>query len=292
MPSFSNLLPALFLSLLTGFLPAQSPSASHPPSHGCASLSAMTFNLRYASPQDGENVWNKRRDEVAQLIRYYRPAVLGTQEGLQSQLVDLDTRLPNYQRIGVGRGDGKKAGEYAAIYYDSSRLSVLTTATFWLSETQDTASVGWDAAMERIATYGLFYDRTEARHFWVFNAHFDHLGLQARTQSAHLLLDKLAALNTAKLPVILLGDFNSEPETVAIRLLAAQLDDALGRSQLPLYGPRGTFTGFDPAVLPDRRIDYIFTQGFHVGRYRHIADKRQDGFFISDHLPVLAELFY
>lgn len=253
-------------------------------------LTAMTYNVRFASPNDGDNTWDKRRDELAQLVQHYRPAVMGTQEGLHHQLLDMDARLPQYARIGVGRADGKTDGEYAAIYYDTTRLTALTSATFWLSESQDTASVGWDAAMERVATYGLFYDRAQHRHLWVMNAHFDHIGVQARTQSARLLLEKLAVVNTQQFPVIVMGDFNSEPDTDAIRLLDAQLDDALARSPQPLYGPVGTFTGFDKALIPNRRIDYIFTKGFGVQHYRHIDDRRRDGFFVSDHLPVVAEL--
>lgn len=258
--------------------------------HSALPLTAMTYNIRYASPNDGDNTWDKRRDELGQLVQYYRPAVMGTQEGLHHQLLDMDARLPQYARIGVGRADGKTGGEYAAIYYDTTRLTALTSATFWLSESQDTASVGWDAAMERVATYGLFYDHAQHRHLWVMNAHFDHIGVIARTQSARLLLEKLAAVNTLHFPVIVMGDFNSEPDTEAIRWLDAQLDDALAISPQPLYGPIGTFTGFDKALVPDRRIDYIFTKGFGVQRYRHIDDRRRDGFFVSDHLPVVAEL--
>lgn len=253
-------------------------------------LSAMTFNIRFASPNDGENTWDKRCAELTQLVNHYRPSFMGIQEGLHHQLQYMDTQLSGYARIGVGRADGRTGGEYSAIYYDTTQFTVLSSATFWLSESQDTASVGWDASMERIATYGLFYDRIHHRHLWVMNAHYDHIGVKAREQSSALLLRKLATINTQHFPVIVMGDFNSEPNTPAIQTLNAALDDALVLSEQPLYGPVGTFNAFDKGIFPNRRIDYIFVKDLHVHRYRHIDDRRRDGYFISDHLPVMALL--
>ena len=252
--------------------------------------SAMTYNIRYDTPNDGENWWEKRKEAVVALIDYYNPDFFGIQEGLDRQVKYLDSSLTNYKYIGVGRDDGKTKGEYSAIFYNASTYSPIKQSTFWLSEEPDKVSVGWDASMERICTYALFQHIASGKKLWVFNVHYDHIGVLAREMSSKLIIKKIKELNTEGLPVLLTGDFNSTPETNAIQTIGAELKDSFTSTYKKHYGPIGTFSGFDPEKILDNRIDYVFTKNIDVISHIHIDDKRPDGYFVSDHLPVLVEL--
>lgn len=250
------------------------------------SLGMMSYNLRYATESDGENQWENRKEKVVDLLAFYDPAVFGIQEGLLHQLQYIDQKLPNYTYTGVGRDDGKEAGEFSAIFYDSTSLKLTESGTFWLSETPEKVSVGWDASMERICTYGLFEVRASGKQFWVFNAHFDHRGPMARLESAKLILEKVAQYNTHQLPVVLMGDLNVEPDSNPIKAIVGKMEDGLHITEKPFYGPVGTFNGFEKSPVLDRRIDYIFTSNLEVVSYAHIDDRYGDNRFVSDHLPV------
>ncbi|MCB9325098.1 MAG: endonuclease/exonuclease/phosphatase family protein [Lewinellaceae bacterium] len=249
----------------------------------------MTLNIRYDNPADTPNNWDQRKTAMVRMLRHYDPVIFGIQEGLIHQVTYLDSCLTDYTFIGVGRDDGAQKGEFSAIFYDTTQFEVLETSTFWLSETPDVVSIGWDAAMERICTYGLFLNKMSGQQFWVFNTHFDHMGEVARANSASLILTKIRKINAAHLPVALMGDFNSMPEDRPVQALKNGLADAKTITEQPFYGPVGTFSGFTDEVML-RRIDYIFTQKFKVLSYVHIDDRRDDNLFISDHLPVLATL--
>lgn len=253
-------------------------------------FSIMTYNIRYDNPGDGINNWDNRKKDVVELIRKYKPEIFGIQEGLHNQVQYLDSCLENYSFIGVGREDGLQKGEYSAIFYDTTLFSVRDQSTFWLSKTSDTVSVGWDAALERICSYGLFEQKETGKQFWVFNTHFDHIGKRARRQSARLIIKKIHELNRQNLPLILTGDLNTEPWSKPIRILEKHLQRADQISKTKPCGPAGTFTGFEPDALPGEHIDYIFVSEFLVLDYLHISDKRKDDLFISDHLPVMAEV--
>ncbi len=179
----------------------------------------MTYNIRYDNPDDGEDNWHKRKKELVKQIKECAPDILGTQEVLVHQLGYLDSMLPNYHYVGVGREDGKTNGEYAALFYDNNQWNCLKKDTFWLSETPDTVSVGWDAALERICTYALLENRKTKQKVWAMNTHFDHMGIKARENSAKLLLRKVENLRKGKnAPAILMGDFNLTPEESPIRI--------------------------------------------------------------------------
>jgi endonuclease/exonuclease/phosphatase family metal-dependent hydrolase len=257
---------------------------------GLASQTArlMTINIRYDNPGDKENNWHERKAEMVQMLKHYEPQIFGIQEGLVHQAAYLDSTLTDYQYIGVGRDDGKTKGEFSAIYFDSTVYEVMEHSTFWLSETPDEISVGWDASMERICTYGLFHHKASGHKFWVFNAHFDHIGEAARSNSASLIIAKVRQLNKQNLPVVVMGDFNAYPGSRAITAFKTTLDDGQDISIKPFYGPIGTFNRFSNQVLPGR-IDYIFTSKLKVLSYVHIDDRRANNLFISDHLPVMVE---
>lgn len=246
----------------------------------------MTYNLRYDNVGDGLDQWDNRKQDIVHLITHYSPDVLGIQEGLRHQLDYLDAKLPQYARIGVGRDDGLEEGEFSAIYYNNKLLNLLKASTFWLSQTPDTVSVGWDASMERICTYGLFEVKATKEKIWVFNTHYDHIGKKAREQSSKLILQTIAQVNKLEYPVILMGDFNATPNSLPITSLVEAFGDAAAQLPKGIYGPEGTFTGFKPNTIPNRRIDYIFVKQLTVASYRHIDDRRKNNRYPSDHLPV------
>lgn len=252
--------------------------------------SVMTYNIRYDNPNDGDNWWEKRKTEVAQLIQFYQPDFLGIQEGLVHQVKFLDTQLPSHAYIGVGRDDGKEKGEYAALYYDTTKFELIQSKTFWLSPTPDKVSVGWDAALERVVTYGAFKHKKTAEALFVFNAHFDHKGKVARAESAKLIVEKIKALGLSQKKLIVMGDLNCLPTEEPIQAFLSLLDDSAQIAQKPFYGPIGTYNGFDPNRILERRIDYVLTKNVVVTTYRHIDDRRQNGLCVSDHLPVLVKI--
>lgn len=250
----------------------------------------ISFNIRYDNTSDTINNWNKRRASLASLIQHYDADIVGIQEGLHHQVDYLNNTLNGFSYVGVGRDDGQQKGEYSAIFYNSDKFKVLKTNTFWLSETPEKVSVGWDASMERICTYALFENVTSKKQFYVFNTHFDHRGMQARVNSAELIYKKIKEINTSDLPVILMGDLNLTPDTEPIQFLKKHLTDAMGISKKPFYGPIGTFNGFDQDRIMENRIDYIFVNNIEVLSYTHIDDRMANNMHISDHLPVLITL--
>ena len=254
------------------------------------STKLMTYNIKYDNTNDTVNNWNDRKEELVRLIQHYKPLIMGTQEALHHQVTYIDSCLADYAFIGVGRDDGKQKGEYSPIHYDTTRYKVLKKNTFWLSETPEKVSVGWDAALERICTYGLFEDIKSKHRLWIFNTHFDHVGVKARAESIKLIMNKIMDINTEKLPVVLMGDFNLTSDQKPIHLIKTYLKDGQEITENPFYGPNGTFNGFDQNRILDKRIDYIFTKYLKVKNYFHIDDRMQNNKHISDHLPVLISI--
>lgn len=262
-----------------------------------ASFNVMTFNIRYNNPGDGENAWPRRKELVANLMRFHEIDVLGVQEALHEQMHDLTLLLPEFNWIGVGRDDGRAQGEFSAILFRPTRFTLLQQGTFWLSPTpEQPGSLGWDAAITRVCTWGKFKDRDTGKTFFLFNTHFDHRGETARLESARLILKKISALAPAA-PIIVTGDFNAEENSVVYQTLTApananlnfRLLDARTVAQLPPYGPVWSFHGFGTATVRPR-IDYIFVNSrVTVLRHGTIAEAL-DGLYASDHLPVMAEV--
>ena len=272
----------LFTTVLMGLAFLLIPEASF-----SQTTNLISFNIKYDNTSDTINNWNKRKASLAKLIQHYDADIIGIQEGLHNQVDYLNNALNGYSYVGVGRDDGQQKGEYSAIFYNSDKFKVLKTNTFWLSETPEKVSVGWDASLERICTYALFENVRTKKQFWVFNTHFDHRGKQARVNSAQLIYKNIEEINTTDLPVILMGDLNLTPDTEPIQFLKKNLTDALEISQKPFYGPIGTFNGFDQDRIMENRIDYIFVNNIDVLSYTHIDDRMPNNMHISDHLPVL-----
>ncbi len=254
-------------------------------------LSVMSYNIRYDNPGDGPDRWENRSSFLISQIAYHSPDVVGTQEGLIHQLREMDEGLPAYSFFGLGRDKGDEEGEHTAVFYRRDRLELLEEGTFWLSETPEEPTRGWDAALNRVCTYGLFRERSGDRRFYVFNTHFDHVGEIARRESVRLILDRMQALNQGGYPVVLCGDLNLEPDSGPIRQLSETMDDVHALAGTSSYGPEGTFNGFDCTQPTTRRIDYIFVApgGFNVRSHAILSEFTGSG-FPSDHFPVLARL--
>ncbi|WBX95829.1 endonuclease/exonuclease/phosphatase family protein [Chryseobacterium gambrini] len=255
-------------------------------------LKVMSFNIRLNVDSDKENSWTNRKQDVADLLTYYHPDYFGVQEALPDQMKDIKNGLKNYDYVGVGRDDGKEKGEFSAIFYDTDRLQVLKSDTFWLSETPEKPSKGWDAALNRICTYAVFRDKKSKKEFMALNLHFDHIGNVARVKSSELILKKIKEINPRNLPVTVSGDFNLTEDSEPIKIMSQNMKDSFYHSETKHYGPKGTFTGFNVNEIPKDRIDYIFVKGFKIKSHRHINDRRENLLYPSDHFPVLVDLIF
>ena len=232
-----------------------------------------SFNLRYDNPADSLNNWQYRKNAIASFIQFQDFQILGTQEGLQHQLDQLQERLPDYAYIGVGRDDGKNAGEHSAIFYNKDRFQVLDKGDFWLSQDTSQPNKGWDAVLPRICSWGKFKDKETGLVFYFFNTHFDHVGTVARKESAKLIPEKIKAIANGK-PTILTGDFNVDQHSESYKILNGSklLTDAYDLAPLK-YGAEGSYNGFDIDNLTDSRIDHIFVTGdFNVEKHGILTD--------------------
>lgn len=256
-------------------------------------MRVATYNIRYDNPNDTPNTWSKRLPVMANQIQYHNFDIFGTQEVLSHQLKDLAEALPAYAHIGVGRDDGKEKGEFAAVFYNKDKFALQQQGHFWLSETPEKPSKGWDAAIPRICTWGQFRDQESGFSFYLFNVHFDHMGEQARKESVQLVLQRIKQIAGSS-PVILAGDFNfsQKDEKYTTLNTSGVLQDAYQLADVR-YAPRGTFNSFDAARNSDERIDHIWlSSDFKVNRYGILTDTYGDGKFPSDHFPVVAEVEY
>lgn len=253
-----------------------------------ASLNVLSYNIRYNNPRDSVNAWPNRKEWVSSLVKFYDTDILCIQEGLADQ-VDYLKSATGFAVEGVGRDDGQRAGEFVAIYYNPSRFVKRVSGHFWLSETPDVPSKGWDAAIVRLCSWVRLYDKVRKQEFYVFNTHYDHMGTVARFRSSEL-IQKQILLIAGDFPVILTGDLNVTPETEAVAVIKTFLSDAREVSQEPAYGPEGSFNGFNFTAPLKQRIDYIFTsKQFKVLKYGILSDSK-DQRYPSDHLPVLARV--
>lgn len=256
-----------------------------------AKVDVMSFNIRLDHAGDSLNNWKFRKDNAAQMIAYYAPDIVGTQEVIKNQLDDLKSRLPQYTALGVGRADGKEQGEYCSLFYKTDRFELIKNGDFGLSETPDSIGLkGWDAACERIVTWAILKDKVSGKQLAAFNTHFDHVGEVARRESAKLILDKIKVIANG-LPVIITGDFNgtidSEPITV---LTEGGMQNTYAKATT-VYGPAWSFHDFGRIPVEARPlIDFIFVSGpITVDKCRVIGDKPDNG-YLSDHAPILSSL--
>ena len=250
-------------------------------------IKVLSYNIRYNNPNDGKDIWDNRKESIVDFINHEDFDFAGLQEVTFSQLQYIEDKLVNYSYHGVGRDDGKQKGEFAPIFYNKNRYKLISGNTFWLSDTPNIISVGWDASMERICTYALFEDKKSKRKFYVFNTHFDHIGVIARKKSAQLIIDYVNSLNENNFPVFITGDFNLNDDSDPIILIQKTFDDSninLNKED-KLYN---TFTGFKNDVINPRRIDYIFYSNIDMVSSTHVHLKTEGKRWASDHHPVIA----
>jgi len=255
-------------------------------------IKVMTYNIRVAI-DEGINSWENRKELVASVIKTHGADIFGVQEALKSQVDDLAKLLPGFAWVGVGRDDGAEAGEYAAIFYKKERFEVLEDSTFWLSDTPEKPSMGWDAATIRIVTWGKFRDKETGKIFYYFNTHFDYKGIMARMEEANLLNDKVADI-AGKTPAIIGGDFNFKSDFAGYKILTGgrknYLFDTQKLAKVDSSGQNITFNDFGKSLEAGNKIDYIFIKN-DIEVYKHqIIMDTFDGRYPSDHMPLLVEL--
>lgn len=264
-------------------------------------LNVATYNMRNANSHDSlmGNGWSTRCSFLTQQILYNGWDIIGTQECRYHQLEDLKAGLEIYDYIGVARDDGKQKGEYTAILYNTQRIKMINSGNFWLSQTPDKPSLGWDAACIRICTWGHFKEKGTGQEFMVFNTHMDHVGVDARIESAYLIMSKIKELSKG-IPYILTGDFNVNQLHLSYRTIAKSgiVRDAYNLAEIK-YTNNGTFNAFNSHRFTKDRIDHIFvSKEFSVKRYATLTEcywsanetdslkHNYDIRFPSDHFPV------
>ena len=246
----------------------------------------ISYNIRYGTANDGDNAWDIRKPATKEMISREQPDVFGLQEALIGQLEYIDSNFPQYSRVGVGRDDGKEEGEFMAVYYRNDRFKLLENGNFWLSETPDVCSMGWDAACRRIVTWAKLEDKETGKEFYVFNTHLDHVGEVAREQSISLIVKRIDEIvKDANAPVFLSGDFNSNVSSPIFDPLKNIMKDS--RAILPESEWIPTYNNFGNGN--DAMIDYIFYKNAEVLDFKTLNGDYGKP-YISDHYPVMATM--
>lgn len=257
---------------------------------GCApkvDIKIISYNIRFSGGPDGDNSWQYRKQASVNMMHEEVPTVMGCQEMLPDQIAFLLDAMPNYQAIGVGRDDGVSAGEHMAILYNTDQVELLEWDTFWLSESPEVPSYGWDAACKRTCTYARFRDLKYEKEFVMLNTHLDHIGKEAKREGAALVARRSLELIPEGVPVFLTGDMNMLPDNESLGSLRAALNDA--REVAPKSDHRTTFNGWGN----DHRIlDYIFLRNAKATEFRVLRDTDYGAPYISDHYPVALTATY
>lgn len=289
---FARIILALTLALFAA------PAMAAPANAACASppLLAMTYNIRLDTPADGDDAWPHRRNFLIGQIAVMRPELLGLQEVLPHQKRELETALPDYLFVGVGRDDGREQGEFAPLAIARRQFSVAGQGAFWLSPTPEVPSLGWDGAFKRMVTWARITRRADGAHLLVLNTHWDHVGTVARMHSGTMMLEWIVRNRRKGEEVIVMGDFNAEADDPSVRQLTADpgdgaaLVDALTASVMGSFGPKISFNGFDPFPKEGKLIDHVFTSPAIKVRAYGVIAQHENGRVASDHFPVVALL--
>lgn len=250
-------------------------------------LKVMSYNIRLGSANDGTNSWAMRYTATGEMLEDQKPDVFGVQEALDYQIRYIE-EMCGYEYVGVGRENGKKEGEHMAIFWNKKTVSMLKWGTFWLSETPEEPSMGWDAACRRTATWALMKDKKTGRKFYFINTHLDHKGTEAQKNGLKLIVDRLSEINPDGYPMVLTGDFNITPDNKALTELDAKMQSARKIAEktdsLDTYNGWGRGSGV---------IDYIYVSGFSsCPEFQTVVKRYNDRKFVSDHYPVVARLIF
>ena len=251
-------------------------------------IKVMSYNIRTGEAKDGTNSWGLRYPATAEMIKDQKPDVFGVQEAMSYQILFIEDNMRDYKGVGVGRENGKKEGEHMSIFWNRKTMSMQDWGTFWLSETPDKPSMGWDAACKRTATWALMKDKKTGNRFYFVNTHLDHVGTEARRNGLQLILDRIGAINKDGLPLVLVGDFNVTPDDKALAPLEGKMESA--RAVAETTDNVGTYNNWGKA---SDVIDHIYFTGFSsCPEFRTVTRKYADRKFVSDHYPVTARLTF
>lgn len=250
-------------------------------------LKVMSYNIRLGSAQDGTNSWALRYTATGKMLEDQKPDVFGVQEALEYQVRYIE-EMCGYESVGVGRENGKKEGEHMSIFWNKKTVSMLKWGTFWLSDTPEKPSKGWDAECFRTATWALMKDKKTGKKFYFVNTHLDHKGTEAQKNGLKLIVDRIAEINPDGLPMVLTGDFNIEPKNPALKDLDACMQSA--RNIAEKTDDHATYNGWGKSST---MIDYIYVSGFSsCPEYQTVTKRYEDRKFISDHYPIFARLIF
>ena len=253
-------------------------------------LKVMSYNIRLSTDKDGTNAWKYRCPATLEMIKDQNPDVIGVQEALPEQVSFLEEWVEGYDCVGVGRDDGKKKGEFMSIFWNKKTVKLMKWGTFWLSETPEKPSMGWDAACYRTATWALMKDKRTGERFYFVNTHLDHVGVEARKNGLKLIVERIAEINPEGYPMVLTGDFNMKPSAPELKDLDACMKSA--RKVALTTDSHQTFNDWGKAKS-DMVIDYIYISGFSSClEYQTVTKKYNDRKFISDHYPIFARLIF
>ena len=253
-------------------------------------LKVMSYNIRMGTAKDGTNSWEYRYPATAMMIQDQKPDVFGVQEAFEFQIKFIEDNFTDYDSFGVGRDNGKAEGEFISIFWNKKTVKMIKGGTFWLSETPEKPSLGWDAACKRTATWALMKDKNTGKMFYFVNTHLDHKGVEARKKGLELIVSRIDEINPKGYPMVLTGDFNIKPDNEALIGLEEKMQSA--RKIAPKTDNNQTFNGWGKAKS-DMVIDYIYVSGFSAcPEYHTVNEKYGQWKYISDHYPIYAKLIF
>ena len=253
-------------------------------------LKVMSYNIRMCSAKDGTNSWEFRYPATALMLEDQKPDVFGVQEAFNYQIRFIEDNFEDYDCVGVGRDDGKQKGEFMSIFWNKKTVKMIKWGTFWLSETPEKPSMGWDAACKRTATWALMKDKKTGKQFYFVNTHLDHRGTEARKKGLELIVSRIAEINPKGYPMVLTGDFNVKPDNAALKDLDSKMQSA--RKIAPRTDNHPTFNNWGK-IKPDMVIDYIYVSGFSAcPEYHTVTEKYGTWKYVSDHYPITAKLIF
>jgi endonuclease/exonuclease/phosphatase family metal-dependent hydrolase len=253
-------------------------------------LKVMSYNIRMGVAKDGTNSWEYRYPATALMLQDQMPDVFGVQEAFEFQIRFIEDNFADYESVGVGRDNGKSEGEFMSIFWNKKTVKMVKWGTFWLSETPEKPSLGWDAACKRTATWALMKDKNTGKMFYFVNTHLDHKGKEAKRKGLDLIVSRIDEINPKGYPMVLTGDFNMKPDNVALVGLEERMQSA--RKIAPKTDNNPTFNGWGKAKS-DMVIDYIYVSGFSAcPEYHTVNEKYGQWKYISDHYPVYAKLIF
>lgn len=267
----------VLLFVLTMFIAVGFTSCTKPKNE----IKVMSFNV-LVSQNDNVNNWGQRKVAALNMLNEEKPTILGLQEATLPQVNYLAENLPQYGWVGIGREDGLNSGEFMAIFYLKDEVELLDSGTFWLSETPDEPSMGWDAACKRTCTWTKLKMKKTGTEFAYLNTHLDHVGKQAQRNGLALMVERCAQIVPQGMTAFVTADFNATTDDPIFEPLKADMLDA--RETAPETDRRGTFNGFDN--LQNVVIDHIFYRGAEAKTFR-VLDKYYGAPYISDHYPVV-----